>query len=456
MKKFFIVTLSILLFLFGLSFGSNIDSIVSADETIYSSVLDDLSQDSSFNFANYLNDDSKSSLELVQIAESVNNELFAYVYNPSANKIATSINISTAGFYDKDFKNYKLKLLDKQNTLSKYLVLDLAIPDSHCYEITSIYRAWETGDPEPTGAGQTVSETPFVVGKYYDLSSDSCVVKDIDYINVTNKYVGFCRYDGERRWLFANKFNQCDSHFLAFSTDREITDLLEADVLFTKQWSSYHDRSGDTEYGEEIQDYANIKKGDLFQYESGLWSYERSRVQKTSDFIQWEIKNNTYNSPLITINQQNALTDSALADLKNTQWVLRFFESECVKSLVVATAGFNEEKTSVKDVSLLRLKFNSWGRVYNLGVIDNKQTGSDIPSNKQTYTYEWSKLAKLLFFLLILLLLMPIIAPFLPIIFKFVWKIIKFVAKCVWWVLKRLCLFIKSIFTLPFEAFGGE
>ena len=141
MKRFFIVTLSILLFLFGLSFGSSIDSVVCADETAYSSVIDDLSQDSSFNFANYLNDDSKSTLELVQIAESVNKELFAYVYNPSANKIATSINISTAGFYDKDFKNYKLKLLDKQNTLSKYLVLDLAIPDSHCYEITSIYRA---------------------------------------------------------------------------------------------------------------------------------------------------------------------------------------------------------------------------------------------------------------------------------------------------------------------------
>ena len=68
-----------------------------AATTKYSNVLDDLKRDSTFNIANYpaINDDY--SLKVIQIAESIDGELFVYVYQPAAKSkllIANSINMA--------------------------------------------------------------------------------------------------------------------------------------------------------------------------------------------------------------------------------------------------------------------------------------------------------------------------------------------------------------------------
>ena len=63
-----------------------------ADEEIsYSGVLEDLQKDENFNADDFPVKEDDYSLKVIQIAESVNKELFVYVYNPSADRLATSI-----------------------------------------------------------------------------------------------------------------------------------------------------------------------------------------------------------------------------------------------------------------------------------------------------------------------------------------------------------------------------
>ena len=58
--------------------------IARAESIEYSEVLDDLKKDASFQESNYPERPTDYSLNIIQIAESVNKELFVYVYQPSA------------------------------------------------------------------------------------------------------------------------------------------------------------------------------------------------------------------------------------------------------------------------------------------------------------------------------------------------------------------------------------
>ena len=65
---------------------------------VYTNVLDDLKKDSGFKPSNYPEKADDYSLQVIQLAESSDNELFVYVYQPSGQMkklSACSINIST-------------------------------------------------------------------------------------------------------------------------------------------------------------------------------------------------------------------------------------------------------------------------------------------------------------------------------------------------------------------------
>lgn len=76
--------------------------------------------------------------------------------------------------------------------------------------------------------------------------------------------------------------------------------------------------------------------------------------------------------------------------------------------------------TLVGDVTILRLKFETDGITYNLGVIDNKQTGSSDPVNETEIDVSLNNRGKTLLYLLMLILLIIILAPILPYIVQFV------------------------------------
>ena len=77
----------------------------------YSGVLQDLQKDKSFQVGNYPLNGQDYSLQLIQVAESTDKELFLYVYQPSGetkNFTASSVNFSTTINENISFLNYKL------------------------------------------------------------------------------------------------------------------------------------------------------------------------------------------------------------------------------------------------------------------------------------------------------------------------------------------------------------
>lgn len=99
-------------------------------ESGYSGVLDDLQKDDSFDESHYPVIADDYSLKLIQIAESVDGELFLYVYQPSGqakNLIASSINISTTINDEISYRNYKVRLLSSSGVFYKYIVQDFGV-----------------------------------------------------------------------------------------------------------------------------------------------------------------------------------------------------------------------------------------------------------------------------------------------------------------------------------------
>ena len=421
-------------------------------QTTYSTVLDDLSKDSSFDVADYPNIDDDYSLQVIQIAESTNKELFVYAYQPAFCEFATSINISTAS-NGLEFMNYKLAFLSANATLYKYKVANFPVSEdsTRYYTITSIYRPFneDYGDKQP-GGDNTINEVSYAVGKTYTFEGEgkdvTCSVQDVELINIVDKYVGFVRYFGGNSYVFC--LDSCDSYFVAFSTDKSIDKLLSADIFFKTQKAYYEDGlSGSLwDFYDINTNYAHVTEHDTAFYSSpsSTWqgySYSWSRIQSIQDFFSTEDFSKVYKGSAFNQKVTNTLTDSAKKDMQNMQWVLRFYEASYEETRApYPTKNF----TIVSDVSLLKLTFETVGRVYDLGVVDNKQTGSDKPSNDQkieTTLPDWLKnLLRILFWIVVGILY----------IIKLLIFVVKYLAIAIWYILKYLALAIYWIFAWPF------
>ena len=116
------------------------------------------------------------------------------------------------------------------------------------------------------------------------------------------------------------------------------------------------------------------------------------------------------------------MTEEGKAALEGKQWVLRFAETDYqIWSGSMANGSFS---TLVGDVMILRLKFETDGVTYNLGAIDNKQTGSRDPINDEYYEVELSETGKWILAIIALILLLLLLWPVLPYIIKgIVWVI---------------------------------
>ena len=103
-----------------------------------------------------------------------------------------------------------------------------------------------------------------------------------------------------------------------------------------------------------------------------------------------------------------------MSELKGKKWVLRFAETNYSLSGYSTTGSTFESYTLVGDVTILRLKFEADGITYNLGVIDNKQTGGKEPSNETEIDVSLNNRGKTILCLLLLILLIVLCAPILP------------------------------------------
>lgn len=144
------------------------DSSSTEEAKTYSNVLDDLRKDSNFNSENYpkITDSSNENygtLSVIQIAESVDQELFVYVYQPSGeskNLKATSINISLSRSYTINVSNYKLEYLNSNGVFYKYKVNGLTVKDdaARYYTIVSILRPFDSTIDEQASGDNTINE----------------------------------------------------------------------------------------------------------------------------------------------------------------------------------------------------------------------------------------------------------------------------------------------------------
>ena len=399
----------------------------------YSEVLYDLEKSENFNISDYPARQGDYSLKVITLAESENGELFVYVYQPSGESKAlraSSINISLGTGDELSYKNYKLRLIDAEDVFYKYAVAGLTVSllPKRYYSVSSIFRPFDESIDEQAEDGNKITEVVYEVAKQYCFTlkdgAPYVEVVDIQTIEITDKFVGFVRYsDGFKLYVGA-----CDSHFVAFNTDKPMDKLLEADVYYTSQSYSYSFVTlvGESHtFGEKQDNYAYLTYTDRVEHNGGglfAGTYSWDRIETVDEFISenegWQ---NVYSGAIIDINVGSEITEEGKAALKGKKWVLRFAETGY--SLNSGYGSVTSFSTLVGDVTILRLKFETNGEVYNLGVIDNKQTGSDKPVNNEWISAELSDNFKLILSIILLVLVLLLLVPLFRLIFKGIGKL---------------------------------
>lgn len=447
------IFLAVLLTFFAV-FGAAGSSVVYAVESTnkeYSNVLDDLHKDSTFNESMYPEIADDYSLKVIQIAESMAGDLFIYVYQPSGqekNLNASSINISTTINDEINYYNYKLQLLNSDGVFYKYKVTDFTVLNiiTRYYVITSIYRPFDKTIDNQADNGNLITEVNYEVAKQYCFSEINgkpyVSVVDIETITITDKFVGLVRYsDG---YKFYPGECACDSHFVAFNTDKPIDKLLEADVYYTAQ--GYSPKG----FEDKKDEYAHLKYTQKVEYNGGGFkagTYRWDRVETVDQFIaENDLTQNVYSGAVIDVSVANKITEEGKISLQNKKWLLRFAETSYTKSVLPGTYGteYTEDLTLVGNVTILRLKFEMDGVPYNLGVIDNKQTGSSKPINTENTIVDFSDSVKRMFAVACLILFVIAIAVICPLIFS----VLKYLFKAVAFVIELPFKLLKVIFKL--------
>ena len=442
-----------------------------AEETTntYTDVLEDLQKDENFNPDDYPAVADDYSLQVIQIAESVNNELFVYVYQPSdetKDLVATEIRMSTPEIgIDSTYKDYQLVLLSSQGLFDKYKVSNFTVKSSSVryYEIVQLSRVFDSTIDKGVGNGNIATTVACPVGELWTVcnidNSVSYKKERSEVITVTAKVVGFIRYaDGYN--LFSDS---CDSHFVAFSTDHNIDNLVEASVDYISTFTKHEynaagfgtvDMGDGTTiiktsrytYDEPVSKTAELAADVYVDFDAGgIFSrtYSWKEIEKSSDFLSNE-------------SEKLNLSTGSIEALKNTQWILRFYNSPYHFKGQSSLLTWTKEYEKVSDVTILRLRFVIDDIPYNLGVVDNKQTGSDIPmSSTGKESFDW--LAEVLTWILGVCMIGALIVAiiyFCPWVIFLVGKGLAFVFKWIVKILKWKIKFLWRIITFPFKLIG--
>lgn len=435
-----------------------------ASSVTYSNVLDDLKKDSTFSAEYYPTVEGDNSLQVIQIAESEDKELFVYVYQPSGQAKdlrACSINISLTPRGSIKFNNYTLTYLNSNGTLYKYLVNDLKVSYAHTryYTITSIYRPFDSNMDEEVGGDNEITEVPYKVEKEYcfTLINNKPYVRvlEIDTIEITDKFVGFVRYpDG-----FHFYYKSCDSHFVAFNTDKDIDRLIEADVFYTSEevWENWTAFEGQFfQFGENNSTVVTVKYDEKGSNEGGFLTptYVWNRIQTVDEFLAEVTDMKTvYSGAVIDVKAGYVIDDVALSELKTKTWVLRFLETDYTQYQNMSS--IDEYYTSVGNVSILRLMFETDGVPYNLGVIDNKQSGSGDQINDPIVDVE-TKEPEWWVILIIVLLIIIILAVIFPPVLNVVLLVLRILLKGLLLFLRGLWFIISAPFRLIAKAIANR
>lgn len=477
--KNFIISILIMLYFFSsvlLSFP--ILTAGAMTVTGYSSPLADLQIDENFNSEDYPSNPYDYSISVIQVAESDKKELYVYVYQPSEQMVATAINMALSKDDMKDSKLYYLTKIGSNGVFFKYKVNDFAVNTNdkiRHYNVSSIYRPYYSKiDTDVTD--ENITDIAFDVSTCYSIMTNedetmSYSNTKTETIEIESKYTSFIRYtNGSTLFPYAH-----DTFFVAFSTERDIDRLLEADVSFTA--TAYDcskivlpgSESGEIEIASLTDDaemyssgvviypdnhyldynthnhsslglkHVNLKsKNNVIVHEGLIFKtkFEWNEIESVSDFVKDEHRD---------------FTSEQLSKLKEKDWVLNFYHTSFSKGTeMLAGSPYKdyEKGTVVESVTILRLKFETDGVTYNLGVIDDMQNSTLEPGGSGTgenifirNNDFWKKVLKVLEYILL-----AFVAVFLVVILALFTPVVKVILKGLWFVISAPFTFIKSWF----------
>ena len=441
-----------------------------------SNVLDDLRKDEAFDIGLYPANAKDYSIQVIQVAESANGDLLVYAYQPCQNTTpltATQINMSLTdkmgGFVtdeteltDEDKpKLFSLELLNSKGVFCKYRVIDFTVSEetTRYYNVVSIYRDWIKGKDPETGNDNETNAVYFPVNKLYTMRTENgveyCFCKDIDYVEILDPYVDFVSYYNGLDWaaiLFMTE-KYSDIHYIAFSTDKKIDTLKEADVTYRTQ--SYTQGRG-TSYGSLSEPQYKTLTGEKdISTKNGRYTWKS--IMTSSDFIK-----------------STELNDTAKKEVEKSEFVLVFLSTSYSQRSAGDSVGHytKKEGTKVSNVSILRLEFETDGVVYNLGALMNQIEGDDIPGNQEKplgfWAFIWRCIVRLfngtatlweqivaIFALFFAFLFLPIVLVVLSIAFPAFGAVLKQILKAIG---KGLLYFLKGIWwviCLPFKGIAA-
>lgn len=415
-----------------LLFGAT--SFAFASEEPFSNVLSDLSKDPTFALYRYPQLSNDYSLQVIQVAETNDKRLVVYVYQPSGqegNLRASSINISHTIDGEVQPYNYKLTYCNSEGTLFKYIVEDFYLLDNvlRILDVYSILRPFINGvDTAPSG--QSVSEVPFNVSKRYQFTTiDGKYVSHCDKTEslvIDDKFVGFVRY----KEGFDINPSACDRHFVAFNVSVPIDKILHARLSYAGQGIVHHyNLIGDDtyDYGNRfVEENCEVDHTEKVVYKgNGFFSnrYEWDKITDINTFLSgFNVKEQLYSGALFKVVATNDISVADLNKLKSKQWVLSFYNSPYTDYSDLLDP--REVFTQVYDVMIFELTYEYESKIYNLGVVDNKQTGSHDPINKQDTDIELTDLAKIILFILMIILLIILLWPVMPYVIQFVFWLV--------------------------------
>lgn len=438
----------------------------------YTSAYDDLQQDASFDETKYPDKANDYSIKVIQIAEGAENELYVYTYQPCQRTralAATHLNMSLSESVDRT-RIYGLTLVSVDGVIGKYKVNELTInsaAETRYYNITSIYRTYDREiDPADSLDNQT-GKVSFAVGKvFFAQTVDGVPVyfeRKTDVVEITDKYVGNVRYDGGLDFGWGISRNSVNAMYVAFSTDRDISRLFEADVSYSK--SSYGYKVN------KVGKVYDLQKGDPVPQEPVTLSYTAKHEELGYEW--YEIQSVEEFKANMEKNEMELTTD-AQAGLEGKQWVLNFatvpLEIEGYDGIwmmitsiwaYLGSSDVSVRTEIVSDVSILRLKFEEDGKVYDLGAVDSMKTGSGKPSNrlpgfdennehwslgrwlKDKFNFSMPWWGWFIIGIVALAILLPVLGLIIPPFGKFLLKVLK----GIWWLISAPFRGIAALFS---------
>lgn len=417
----------------------------------YSSALEDLEKDETFDAAQYPAKADDYSLQIIQIAEGDKGELFVYAYQPSnGNKDyrASYINMSLQDRTNQSptYQLYSLTWLGSDGVFSKYKVDGFSMSSElyRYYNIATIYRAFDASVDDPAEASDDVNEhIGYSVGRcycaYYYNGTVVYECEKVDVVDVEILAVGSVRFT-EGFKLYVDK---CDAHFVAFSVENfDVDKIYDATVVYTAQpyvWS-FVLGVGESENpnGDPITTPREISTMETASNDGdGLLGvkYEWQRIVTKDEF---EAQLEDFKNEDVVFSK---------GDLGNAEFVFQFLETD----YTLSSGNGNTLKyfTKVTDVGILRLHFLSGVNTYNLGVVSDLVSDDGNPDFEVTIgdNFEnqdwWQKIIALLMLILLVAFLGPFLMPLLSVVMNIVW-----------FAIKALFSFLLWAIGIPFKLFG--